>query len=337
MRLRETARFASFVVGEQCAGVRRVAGLAAGGAARRLAVGPRRHRQIAPAAGRVRCGGERGEAAAYIDLALAPSSAMLEGCDTLGLVCLDGLEAVAADAGLERGDLSPAHAAAGRHRPARRCEQCAAREPCPSRCPTCAHACWPPTCISSPNSTRPGSARHCGCAQPVRGLDLSEEAALYLVHRLPRDMHSLFGVLDQLDEASLAAQRRLTVPFLRTRWRGHGRTVLRAGVTQRDSEGALPRSASARVACARSGACHRAWKGRHALCLTGTGIERSGSVASWQSQASDPGPFPERVSAFRTAAESGPGSARAERRVAPARCSTRGAELEPARLTLSAR
>jgi DnaA family protein len=49
----------------------------------------------------------------------------------------------------------------------------------------------------------------------MRGLELSEDAALYLVHRLPRDMHSLFGVLDRLDDASLAAQRRLTVPFLR--------------------------------------------------------------------------------------------------------------------------
>jgi DnaA family protein len=48
-----------------------------------------------------------------------------------------------------------------------------------------------------------------------RGLDLSEEAALYLVHRLPRDLHSLFAVLDQLDEASMVAQRRLTIPFLR--------------------------------------------------------------------------------------------------------------------------
>jgi DnaA family protein len=48
-----------------------------------------------------------------------------------------------------------------------------------------------------------------------RGLELSREAAAYLVHRMPRDMHSLCGVLDRLDEAALAAQRRLTVPFLR--------------------------------------------------------------------------------------------------------------------------
>ena len=48
-----------------------------------------------------------------------------------------------------------------------------------------------------------------------RGLELSREAAAYLVHRLPRDMHSLCAVLDRLDEAALVAQRRLTVPFLR--------------------------------------------------------------------------------------------------------------------------
>ena len=48
-----------------------------------------------------------------------------------------------------------------------------------------------------------------------RGLELSQEAATWLVHRMPRDMHSLCGVLDRLDEAALAAQRRLTLPFLR--------------------------------------------------------------------------------------------------------------------------
>jgi DnaA family protein len=48
-----------------------------------------------------------------------------------------------------------------------------------------------------------------------RGLELGEESALFLVRRMPRDMHTLCDVLDRLDEASLAAQRRLTVPFLR--------------------------------------------------------------------------------------------------------------------------
>jgi DnaA-homolog protein len=48
-----------------------------------------------------------------------------------------------------------------------------------------------------------------------RGLQLPLETAEYLLKRMPRDLHSLFEVLDQLDEASLVAQRRLTIPFIR--------------------------------------------------------------------------------------------------------------------------
>ncbi len=48
-----------------------------------------------------------------------------------------------------------------------------------------------------------------------RGLDLPAETADYLLRRLPRDLKSLIAVLDALDEASLSAQRRLTVPFIR--------------------------------------------------------------------------------------------------------------------------
>ncbi len=48
-----------------------------------------------------------------------------------------------------------------------------------------------------------------------RGLEMTEEVANYLLTRLPRDTHSLFALLDKLDSATLAAQRRLTIPFLR--------------------------------------------------------------------------------------------------------------------------
>jgi DnaA family protein len=48
-----------------------------------------------------------------------------------------------------------------------------------------------------------------------RGLQLPYETSEYLLKRMPRDLRSLFAVLDQLDEASLAAQRRLTIPFIR--------------------------------------------------------------------------------------------------------------------------
>lgn len=48
-----------------------------------------------------------------------------------------------------------------------------------------------------------------------RGLELPLEAAQYLQRRLPRDMASLVAALEQLDAASLREQRRLTVPFIR--------------------------------------------------------------------------------------------------------------------------
>ncbi len=49
----------------------------------------------------------------------------------------------------------------------------------------------------------------------LRGLELPEDASRWLQRRFPRDMGQLYALLDTLDEAALAAQRRLTVPFIR--------------------------------------------------------------------------------------------------------------------------
>jgi DnaA-homolog protein len=57
-----------------------------------------------------------------------------------------------------------------------------------------------------------------------RGLQLPHETSEYLLKRMPRDLRSLFGVLDQLDEASLVAQRRLTIPFIRDALEKHVKT-----------------------------------------------------------------------------------------------------------------
>ena len=46
-------------------------------------------------------------------------------------------------------------------------------------------------------------------------LDLSEPAARYLLARVSRDMGAICRWLDELDRASLAAQRKLTIPFIR--------------------------------------------------------------------------------------------------------------------------
>lgn len=51
----------------------------------------------------------------------------------------------------------------------------------------------------------------------LRGFELPAETARYLQRRFPRDMRSLCEILDTLDDAAFAAQRRITVPFIRER------------------------------------------------------------------------------------------------------------------------
>lgn len=48
-----------------------------------------------------------------------------------------------------------------------------------------------------------------------RGMYLSNEVANYILTHSPRQMDTLFAALDVLDQASLAAQRRLTIPFIK--------------------------------------------------------------------------------------------------------------------------
>lgn len=48
-----------------------------------------------------------------------------------------------------------------------------------------------------------------------RGISLPEEVGKYLLTHCPRHMGTLFAALEALDKASLAAQRRLTIPFVK--------------------------------------------------------------------------------------------------------------------------
>ncbi len=49
----------------------------------------------------------------------------------------------------------------------------------------------------------------------LRGFDLPEDVALYILHRAPRNTRALFTLLEQLDRASLQAQRKITIPFVK--------------------------------------------------------------------------------------------------------------------------
>jgi DnaA family protein len=50
----------------------------------------------------------------------------------------------------------------------------------------------------------------------LRGIELDEGVLDWLFARYARDLGALLDLLDRLDQASLAAQRRITIPFLRT-------------------------------------------------------------------------------------------------------------------------
>jgi len=49
----------------------------------------------------------------------------------------------------------------------------------------------------------------------LRGFELPEDVGRFLLKRLDREMRTLFTTLDQLDRASITAQRKLTIPFVK--------------------------------------------------------------------------------------------------------------------------
>ena len=50
----------------------------------------------------------------------------------------------------------------------------------------------------------------------ARGLLLKEEVMDYILHRFNRDLGSLIGLLDQLDQFALREQRAITIPMIKS-------------------------------------------------------------------------------------------------------------------------
>lgn len=157
----------------------------------------------------------RGARSAYLPLAELPAEpAVLSGLERLDSICVDDLDAVAGEPAWERalfrlvdgvvaagGQLavaastSPADLAIG-------------LDDLRSRLS------WGPVYRLAPLDDE-GKLEALRLRAARRGMELPEAAARYLLRRYPRHPARLFALLDSLDDASLAAQRRLTVPFLR--------------------------------------------------------------------------------------------------------------------------
>ncbi|GAB2624700.1 DnaA regulatory inactivator Hda [Novilysobacter erysipheiresistens] len=157
-----------------------------------------------------------GRRAAYLPLAaavgrLGDALQALEGND---LLALDGLEAITGDRGDEVA-LFDAHnrarAAGSRIIYAARVAPDALGIDLPdlrSRLAQCSRITLTPLDEAGRREVLRQRARR-------RGWVLEETALDWLLKRVERDMAGLTALLDRLDRASLAAQRRITVPFLR--------------------------------------------------------------------------------------------------------------------------
>lgn len=157
----------------------------------------------------------QGRRAAFLPLAepgLQP--AMLEGMEQFDRLCLDDIDRVAGDPGWETAlfHLYNRLTAAGHQLLVTAAVSPAALD---IRLPDLrSRLGWGPVFQLQPLAD---SAKRQALQQraAARGLSLDDEVADYLMKRCPRDMASLFALLEGLDDASLAAQRRLTIPFVR--------------------------------------------------------------------------------------------------------------------------
>jgi len=160
--------------------------------------------------------GASGLTAAYLPLAAVRGGdpAMLAGYERLGLVALDDVDAVAGDAGWERALFTFWNELAEQ---GGRLVLAAAAAPAaiPFSLPDLASR----LAASQVHRLQPLAEREQAEALVQRarhrGLELPAETLQYLTRRAPRDFAALCRLLDQLDTESLAAQRRLTVPFVR--------------------------------------------------------------------------------------------------------------------------
>jgi len=166
--------------------------------------------------------GDEGHTAAYLPLTLVRKEgpAILDGFEQLALVALDDLDAVAGDSEWERALFTLYNGLAEQRG---RLISAATRPPgaLPFRIPDLAsrlaaseaHRLQPLAEADQLEALR-RRARH-------RGLELPEETLGFLTRRAPRDFATLCRMLDELDTEALAAQRRLTVPFVRN-WLARG-------------------------------------------------------------------------------------------------------------------
>jgi DnaA-homolog protein len=217
VRIPDRALFASFLAGDNAHAVAHLRALAEGTAAGTAWLcGP-------PGAGKTHLlqavcvlAAERMSSAYFPLRELAPlGTGALEGLSGLDCLCLDDIDAVSGDPPWER-ELFGLH---------RGLEERGGRLIVAARAPPAlTHWSLPDlgsrltaAAVFNLRALDEGQQRRAlQLRAELRGLELPEDTARWLQRRFPRDMRTLYELLDTLDEAALAARRRLTVPFIRS-------------------------------------------------------------------------------------------------------------------------
>ena len=160
---------------------------------------------------------QRGDAVGYVPLDkrtwFVPE--VLEGMEQLALVCIDNIECVAGDEPREMAIFNLYNRITGiRQNPAadhRRSAAAAAESwPAGSGLTAGLGQIYKLQPLSDEDKLQALQLR-----ARLRGFEMPEDVCRFLLKRLDREMRSLFMTLDQLDHASITAQRKLTIPFVK--------------------------------------------------------------------------------------------------------------------------
>lgn len=216
IRLRERTSFEGFVPGENAEALLRVQRLAAGGRGTVWLWGAKGLGRTHLLQATVLEADTRGRRVGYLPCAELPSidAAMLEGFATFDLVCLDDLDARLGDPAVERALFTLY----------RQLEErggglaIAAGQPPASLVFGLADIASR-LAAAEVFQLRPldesGQAEALRRRAAARGLELPDDTLRYLLRRFPRDIVTLCDLLERIDIASLSAQRRVTIPFLK--------------------------------------------------------------------------------------------------------------------------
>lgn len=216
LQLRPAAVFASFHAGRQAAAVAAVRGLASGTRTSPVWIwGARGTGKTHLLQAALAAWDESGGSSAFLPLSLPGIAAgMLQGLEQCGLVALDDVERAAGDGAMEEALFHLWNGLAAR---GGRLLMAAAQPPAGAgiRLPDLASrfASSEVYQLSAPDDEDLGEILRLLLAQ--RGLVLEADVAAFLLRRTRRDPHALAELVDRLDAAALAAQRALTVPFVR--------------------------------------------------------------------------------------------------------------------------